>query len=409
MSPTETGPVIAPRISKRGRPVEENANEPPQRARKRALDREAQRTFRDKTKNYIAHLERTVELCKADNQDQLVSKLLAENATLYSTIERLRKIISDIFAVTQPEILERHSAANSEGPKEQGASPDKTDRAIVQHSSPTPPEGNLDPTITITHESQALCTGSIIAANVNATALDASSRNGSPYESTGSPGFVHSTQGAAFLNGELSDLVDITVFMGGSIANQTIQAPISITGGHENFHHRENDQISLFSPPLRHLQPGAQQQEQEPGSSDRQDPSGLNDSLDLGMNSSMDVNLQFLLDSPAGRLSPCIFPSRDSDLWDQTNHIYNQIFVISPQQARHLTTSDQSLIFKAIKDGWESLTFREQQNPVISILWDYDKLIIRKMDRVNRLAIAYKNYSLIKARVDWLSYFHSCH
>ncbi|KAH7081948.1 hypothetical protein BKA63DRAFT_504984 [Paraphoma chrysanthemicola] len=76
-----------------------------QRARKRAIDRMAQRTLRDKTKRYIAYLERTLEECKTNSGSETVEKLLDHNANLFAQTEALRKMLTDISSVINPELM----------------------------------------------------------------------------------------------------------------------------------------------------------------------------------------------------------------------------------------------------------------------------------------------------------------
>ncbi|KAK5044462.1 hypothetical protein LTR84_010743 [Exophiala bonariae] len=84
------------------------------------------------------------------------------------------------------------------------------------------------------------------------------------------------------------------------------------------------------------------------------------------------------------------------DLWLQTNNIYNRIFAVSPRDASEARISDRGVIFKAFELGWDFLSHKEQNNPVIQILRCYDNLVSKCLDRVNRLAIAYKNHLLIQ-------------
>ncbi|KAH7080784.1 hypothetical protein FB567DRAFT_531735 [Paraphoma chrysanthemicola] len=76
-----------------------------QRARKRAIDRMAQRTLRDKTKRYIAYLERTLEECKTNSGSETVKKLLDHNANLFAQTEAFRKMLTDISSVINPELM----------------------------------------------------------------------------------------------------------------------------------------------------------------------------------------------------------------------------------------------------------------------------------------------------------------
>lgn len=77
-----------------------------QRARKRALDREAQRNFRKKTKDHINQLEKVVENFRTQNKTQLVDHLWSENAQLRKENETLRKSLGDIGVLVQHSTME---------------------------------------------------------------------------------------------------------------------------------------------------------------------------------------------------------------------------------------------------------------------------------------------------------------
>ncbi|KAI5456202.1 hypothetical protein BGZ63DRAFT_367572 [Mariannaea sp. PMI_226] len=65
---------------------------PSQRARKRATDREAQRTIRARTKEHIEHLERELEERKREqSSDQTVQELLRRNKALEEELMRLKE------------------------------------------------------------------------------------------------------------------------------------------------------------------------------------------------------------------------------------------------------------------------------------------------------------------------------
>ncbi|OQV05004.1 hypothetical protein CLAIMM_09808 [Cladophialophora immunda] len=84
------------------------------RAKKRAADRAAQRAHRQRTKDYIAHLQKTIEACRTDSQTDLVNKLLAQNEALHAEIERLRKLLANDRRVPRP-IYINDSASSPDG------------------------------------------------------------------------------------------------------------------------------------------------------------------------------------------------------------------------------------------------------------------------------------------------------
>ena len=83
-------------------------------------------------------------------------------------------------------------------------------------------------------------------------------------------------------------------------------------------------------------------------------------------------------------------------LWQMTNAIYTRILNFDRSQAREACNIDQSAIWQAVGRGWGTLDIREQMNPVIQLLREYDEKIWKTRDKVTRLAIFYKNHRLIK-------------
>ena len=64
-----------------------------QKERKRATDRQAQRMARERTKQYIAHLEKTIEILRKENGSETVSKLLQERNALALEVQHYRKVM----------------------------------------------------------------------------------------------------------------------------------------------------------------------------------------------------------------------------------------------------------------------------------------------------------------------------
>jgi hypothetical protein len=382
----KAGPVRSTRITKRVRAPKE-ANETPERARKRALDRDAQRSFREKTKNYIAHLEQTVAACKAESNSQLVSQLLAENAELYSTVERLRKIISDIYTATQPEISERNRAPDdsfSSVKDDNKRDDDKPGQAIaVVKSTVSPLEVMTDApdatTIDVVPHAVAASDGAdheVFSNFLFTSATDSFEQYNADMDEAGHLPSLHDV----FVSSdELELMIDAPV----PVADDLIAFPVDVTLACGNSEGQDlvtkaGDLLTQNAQLVSDRTMTVEQCKQPPRSP-------------LAREGCFDLSVQ----SPISFFTDTIFPF---NLWMQTNSVYSQIFAISPRHASEARNSDSGVLFKAIENGWSSLSYKEQRNPVIQILRCYDELVSKCLNRVNRLAIAYKNHLLIKVQ-----------
>ncbi|KAG9187897.1 hypothetical protein G6011_05768 [Alternaria panax] len=88
---------IAP-VSKRKRRAS-CLGEQERRERKRAIDREAQRSLREKTKTHIAELERTIQILRDQDRNGTTASLLAEIDGLRVENERLKDVIDSVKSV----------------------------------------------------------------------------------------------------------------------------------------------------------------------------------------------------------------------------------------------------------------------------------------------------------------------
>lgn len=77
------------------------------RERKRAIDREAQRSLREKTKTHIAELERTIRILRDQDGNGSTASLLSEIESLRAENERLRDIIEGVKSVVGGELMPR--------------------------------------------------------------------------------------------------------------------------------------------------------------------------------------------------------------------------------------------------------------------------------------------------------------
>src|SRR3954471_17126808 len=80
------------------------------RERKRAIDREAQRSLREKTKTHIAELERTIEILRDQDRNGATASLLSEIEVLRAENERLREVIESVKSVVGSDLFARNPA-----------------------------------------------------------------------------------------------------------------------------------------------------------------------------------------------------------------------------------------------------------------------------------------------------------
>lgn len=77
------------------------------RERKRAIDREAQRSLREKTKTHIAELERTIHILRDQDRNGATANLLSEIDSLRAENERLRDTIDNVKSLLGNDIAPR--------------------------------------------------------------------------------------------------------------------------------------------------------------------------------------------------------------------------------------------------------------------------------------------------------------
>ncbi|KAF1958669.1 hypothetical protein CC80DRAFT_16871 [Byssothecium circinans] len=96
---------IAPTIKRKRRAS--CLGEQERRERKRAIDREAQRSLREKTKTHIAELERTIKMLRDQDRNGTTANLLTEIEGLRAENERLRDIIGSVKSVVGGDLFPR--------------------------------------------------------------------------------------------------------------------------------------------------------------------------------------------------------------------------------------------------------------------------------------------------------------
>lgn len=83
-----------------------------------------------------------------------------------------------------------------------------------------------------------------------------------------------------------------------------------------------------------------------------------------------------------------------------TGYIYGRIYEVSPEHVAEVGNIDMSLVVKAINEGWETLDISTYTHPLVRILHDIDQFIFAQSSQTLRLAVMYKNYHLLKVRVE---------
>ena len=106
-------PSIAPVVKRKRRAS--CLGEQERRERKRAIDREAQRSLREKTKTHIAELERTIQILRDQDQNGATASLLSEIDVLRAENERLRDVIDSVKSVIGCDLFPRNNAGNGGG------------------------------------------------------------------------------------------------------------------------------------------------------------------------------------------------------------------------------------------------------------------------------------------------------
>ncbi|KAE9379670.1 hypothetical protein N431DRAFT_478623 [Stipitochalara longipes BDJ] len=86
-------------------------------------------------------------------------------------------------------------------------------------------------------------------------------------------------------------------------------------------------------------------------------------------------------------------------IWQRSNKIYSQVSKVSSacsSAALELnSTYYAASIFKAVIEGWDTLSIQEQSNPILRILRDIDQVFPR-LDRTSRVAFMYKSHMNLK-------------
>ena len=113
------------------------------RERKRAIDREAQRSLREKTKTHIAELERTIQILRDQDRNGATASLLSEIDALRAENSRLRDVIDGVKSVVGADVLSATTAPATLANEARDHSP--TASTVGTHAFPTLTVGSTRP------------------------------------------------------------------------------------------------------------------------------------------------------------------------------------------------------------------------------------------------------------------------
>lgn len=127
----------------------------------------------------------------------------------------------------------------------------------------------------------------------------------------------------------------------------------------------------------------------------------LDNSIQLGINNSWPSRCQLTPWPPVKSIQQ----SKNCRIWKRTNEIYGRISNIGIPKTRAVNELGVGTLFKAMNEGWEALSEKELNNPILQILKGIDQEMLPNSDPTTKLAVMYKNQLLLKVRLHSSSSF----
>ncbi|KAF1947208.1 hypothetical protein EJ02DRAFT_417803 [Clathrospora elynae] len=313
------------------------------RDRKRTIDREAQRSLREKTKTHIAELERTIQLLRDQDQNGGTASLLSEIDVLRAENERLRNVIDSVKSVVGSDLLPRSTA-----PKNTANCGD---------------EGNSPAAISVGQRSPKSRSISCI-----------NEKKPSPHTPINPPNSFGPTTATRPV--DLDGMTVMTDIDAPVAPNPTIGIYLDLQPVVESPEEEQAEELPWGNAP--ETANWAQMMEEIFGPNWRC-PSPV--VLHIGNP-----------DSPPSPTSNYICP-----VWKKSNELFGKVFNYR-SDTRSLTTdtAESELLYLGIKDGWVTLSNDWMQSSALTILKQMDELLFSHSPNVERLAVAYKSFKLLK-------------
>lgn len=329
------------------------------RERKRAIDREAQRSLREKTKTHIAELERTIQILRDQDRNGATANLLSEIDGLRAENERLRDIIDSVKSVLGNDVAPRTAAP--EPPTSNGAG------TIASPASSSNGQRSPKPrTVTFVEDSKpALPT---------------------PTDLPNSYDF-----GERRINMRLVDLDGMNIIS---------EVPTSPTLG-----------LDVDAEPIE------EDRSAEPIIEVRRSQVDVQDWENNSATASWGPLMQEFFGDGWRCPSPTILhigapesskPSTSvaiCPIWKKSNDIFERLYSsCSPTGTQSLTLykkrpsapAEAGFLYLGIKEGWANISDEWMQSPALVILKQVDEFLFRHLPKMERLAAAYKSFKLLK-------------
>ncbi|KAF1934302.1 uncharacterized protein M421DRAFT_88290 [Didymella exigua CBS 183.55] len=328
------------------------------RERKRAIDREAQRSLREKTKTHIAELERTIQILRDQDRNVATANLLSEIDNLRAENERLRDVIDCVKSVVGNEVAPRTSTATEHPPPNGGviASPASSSN---EHRSPKPCTvsfvDDIKPSLPTPTDLPSSYDFSEQSGSAKLVDLDGMSITG-----------VH-TSSARNLDIDLEPVEEISTE---TITEMQRDRQVDIKDW-------ENNPVAAYWGPLMLEFFGDNWHCPSPTI------------IHIGTPDSL---------TPMTSITVC-------PIWKQVNELFEKIYSSCiPARTQYATLygkplsapAEAGLLYLGIKEGWTSISDEWMQSPALVVLKQVDEFLFCHLPKVKRLASAYKSFKLLK-------------
>ncbi|KAF2254378.1 hypothetical protein BU26DRAFT_582928 [Trematosphaeria pertusa] len=328
------------------------------RERKRAIDREAQRSLREKTKTHIAELERTIEILRNQDRNGATAGLLSEIEGLRAENERLRDVIDCVKSVVGGEVLPRTASVSNQngvGTAGAGAGGANSPTASVGQHSPTQSDAKPPPPLP------------------------------SPPLQSETPNNQFHFSCAPISASRPVDLDGMTVLPDFAPLTTTTNRSLSLDLDLHPLHEASEDSSMLDVPDSPTTAAFAPFMSEIFGPSWRC-PSPV--ILHIGNPpSSPSTTSSSTTSSIPGSLCP---------IWKKSNELFGKVFSYRPGTAAlNVDSVEAGLLYLGIKDGWSSFD-QWMGSPALRILKQVDEFLFRHLEKMERLAVAYKSFKLLK-------------
>ncbi|KAA8614768.1 repeatmulti-domain protein [Pyrenophora tritici-repentis] len=319
------------------------------RDRKRAIDREAQRSLREKTKAHIADLERTIEILRQQDSNGATASLLSEIDQLRAENVRLKEIIDSVRNLVGGPVASRNTTSvnASNGHGENGSS---AANSITGQPSPRPFLPN-------DQRKSSTCIVDQKTSAETFTAPRCLDLDSMPVQAVMDPATANDLNLDMDINLELATVND---------EEDVEEMP------------RNTQLAAPYAPLMEEL---------------------------FGPDWRLPSPTTLYIGNPDLRLPASI---KVCPTWKRCNEVFGKVLTyrqpLSLSNSSRLFSAPQTsqaaepgLLFLGIKQGWDTVPVeRLQKCPAISILRQMDGLLFEHLPKIERLAVAYKSYKLLK-------------